>query len=209
MPYVYSLAGMVNRQGGTIMRPLVMDFQNDRTAREISDQYMFGPSIMVCPVTEYKVRKRMVYFPKTPGGWYGFGEGKWRPGGTTELADAPYEAIPLFARAGTIVPMGPDIKYTDEKPAKEIEILVYSGANAKFTLYEDDGLTYAYEKDACSTIPISWDDKEKVLTVGARSGSYPGMLTKRTFRVIVLSKEKRPTLWKTDYDGRPVSLSMR
>ena len=184
MPYLYSLVGAVNREDYTIMRGLPMDYPDDPAVRDLSDQWMFGPALMPCPVYEYGSRSREVYLPE--GGWYDFYTGEYLSGSRTVVADAPYERMPLYARAGSIIPFGPEIEWSDEKPAAEIRLFVYSGADADFTLYEDDGLTYGYEKGAFATIPIHWDNAGRTLTVGARSGSFPGMLESRTFTVVTV-----------------------
>ena len=184
MPYLYSLAGAVHFEDYTMMRGLPMDFPGDPKVRDLSDQWMFGPALMPCPVYEYKARSREVYFPE--GGWYDFYTGAYIAGGQTLTADAPYERIPLYVRAGSIIPFGPDMQWSDEKPADNIRLYVYAGRDADFTLYEDDGVTYGYEKGAYATIPIHWDDASRTLTIGARKGSFPGMLESRTFTVVVV-----------------------
>ena len=166
--------------------------------RELSDQWMFGPALMPCPVYEYKARSREVYFPE--GGWYDFYSGAYIPGGVTLTVDAPYERMPLYVRAGSILPVGPEMEWSDEKPADDLLLIVYAGADADFTLYEDDGLTYAYEKGACSTIGLHWNDAERTLTVGEREGSFPEMLQERTFRVVV-SDPVHPFRFNPDAKG--------
>jgi alpha-D-xyloside xylohydrolase len=190
LPYVYSLAGEVTQDGGTMMRPLVMDFRNDTMARAITDEYMFGPAFLVAPVTTYEARSRSVYLPPTSGDWYDFWTGVHTAGGQTIDAPAPYDALPLFIRAGSIIPFGPELQYTGEKPANPITLYVYAGADGAFTLYEDDGLTYGYEKGAFARIPFGWDDATKTLIIGQRAGEFPGMLTKRTFNVVLVSRDK-------------------
>jgi alpha-D-xyloside xylohydrolase len=145
---------------------------------------MFGPALMPCPVYEYGARSREVYLPD--GGWYDFYTGEYLTGGRTVKAEAPFERMPLYARQGSIIPFGPEIEWSDEKPAAEIRLYVYAGADADFTLYEDDGLTYGYEKGESATIPIHWDDASRTLTLGARSGSFPGMLESRSFVVVTV-----------------------
>ena len=183
MPYLYSLAGAVNYSDYTIMRGLPMDFPQDQKVRDLSDQWMFGPALMPCPVYEYQARSRQVYFPE--GGWYDFYTGAYIAGGQTLTADAPYERMPLYVRAGSILPVGPEMEWSDQKPADDLLLIVYAGADAHFTLYEDDGLTYGYEKGACSTIGLHWNDAERTLTIDERQGSFPGMLQERSFRVVV------------------------
>jgi alpha-D-xyloside xylohydrolase len=189
LPYIYSLAGAVTQDGGTMMRGLVMDFRTDARARRIDDEYMFGPAFLVSPVTTYQARTRPVYLPDAPG-WYDFWTGVAMAGNQTIEAPAPYDAIPLFVRAGAIVPFGPELHYTSEKPADPITLFVYTGADGAFTLYEDDGLTYGYERGASAHIPIHWNDAARTLTIGRREGSFPGMLGERTFQVVVVSKTK-------------------
>jgi alpha-D-xyloside xylohydrolase len=188
LPYVYSLVGGVTQHGGTIMRPLVMDFQADANVFNIGDQYMFGPAFLVNPVTSYQARSRSVYLPKTPGGWYDFWTGKSFDSAQTIDAPAPYDAIPIFVRAGSIVPFGPEIQYVGEKPADPLTFYIYSGADGDFTLYEDDGQSYKYEKGAFTEIPFHWNNASQTLTVGKYKGSFDGMLKNRTFQFVLISK---------------------
>ena len=202
MPYLYSLAGAVHFEDYTMMRGLPMDFPGDPKVRDLSDQWMFGPALMPCPVYEYKARSREVYFPE--GGWYDFYTGAYIAGGQTLTADAPYERIPLYVRAGSIIPFGPDMQWSDEKPADNIRLYVYAGRDADFTLYEDDGVTYGYEKGAYATIPIHWDDASRTLTIGGRKGTFPGMLESRTFTVIVVDPA-HPSGFAPDASGTEVA----
>jgi alpha-D-xyloside xylohydrolase len=188
LPYTYSLAGGVTHDAGTIMRPLVMDFPEDARARTIGDQYMFGPAFLVSPVTTYQARSRPVYLP-LGASWYDFWTGHSIPGGQTIDVDAPYERLPVHVRAGSIVPFGPELQRTDEKPADPITLYVYTGHDGAFSLYEDDGLTYAYEKGQLATIPIRWSEAQRVLTIGARAGAFPGMLAERDFDVVFVTKQ--------------------
>ena len=183
------MAGDVTQRGGTFMRALVMDFRNDSKAREVTDQYLFGPSLMVSPVTAYQVRSRSVFLPATTGGWYDFWTGAACAGGQTIDSPAPYDAIPLHVRAGSILPFGPELQYVGEKPADPITLFVYAGADGTFSLYEDDGLTYAYERDGFSRIPITWDDASGKLTLGAREGSFQGMPAHRDFQVVLVASD--------------------
>jgi alpha-D-xyloside xylohydrolase len=189
LPYVYSLAGAVTHDAATILRPLVMDFRGDATAREVSDQYMFGPAFLVCPVTTYRATSRSVYLPPAAG-WYSFWDGTFQAGGKTVSAAAPFDAMPVFVRVGSIVPIGPALQYADEKPADPIRLYVYTGADAAFTLYEDDGQSNDYESGAYTRIPITWTEASKTLTIGARQGSFPEMLASRTFQVVLISPAK-------------------
>ena len=187
MPYLYSLTGAVHFEDATLMRGLPMDYPEDPEVRDLSDQWMLGPAFMACPVYEYKARSRSVYFPM--GGWYDFYTGKYMVGGKRFTVDAPYERMPLYVRAGSIVPFGPAIEYTGEKQADKIVFVIYAGADAHFTLYEDDGLTYGYEKGACSTIDFSWKDDTRILTISPRKGSFPGMLKERMFCLTVVDPQ--------------------
>jgi alpha-D-xyloside xylohydrolase len=189
LPYVYSLADRVSHAGGTIMRALVMDFREDAQARVIGDQFLFGPALLVSPVTTYKARSRAVYLPRDAV-WYDFWTGAQLGGGRTIAAPAPYDSLPLHVRAGSILPLGPEIQYTAEKPADPITLYVYAGADGEFTLYEDEGLSYDYEQGACARIPLKWTDATRTLTVGARQGSFPGMLAERTFEIVLVSKDR-------------------
>lgn len=191
MPYLYSLAGQVHFQNATMMRGLIMDFGADPAVRGIADQYLFGPSLLVNPVTDYQARSRQVYLPAGTG-WYDFYSGRHYPGGQTLTADAPLERMPLYVRAGAIVPFGPELQYAAEKPADPITLYVYTGQDGKFALYEDENVNYNYEKGASATIPMSYDERSKTLTIGARQGSFPGMTASRTFHIVWVSPD-RPT----------------
>lgn len=201
LPYIYSLAGMVTHDGYTMMRPLVMDFRGDARARGVADEYMFGPAFLVSPVTEYKQRQRDVYLPD--GEWYDFWAGKNVRGGTSVVAPAPYDALPVFVRAGSIVPSGPEQQYTGEKGSRELTVRVYAGKDGRFSLYEDDGSSYGYETGQFSRIPITWTDATRTLQIGARSGTFPGMLPDRTFNVIVIAPGA-PSGYVASASGRPV-----
>ena len=189
MPYIYSLAGKTYFDDYTVMRPMVMEFTSDKATRNIGDQYMFGNAFLVAPVYEFGARSREVYFPKGAT-WYDFYTGKVvSNGGETKVAAAPYEKLPLFVRSGAIIPYGPAMQYSDEKPADVINLYVYTGDNGEFTLYEDENLNYNYEKGAYAKIPMSFDNATGILTIGDREGSFPGMLQQRTFNVIKVSPD--------------------
>ncbi len=214
-PYIYSLAGAVTQEGGVIMRPLGMDFPRDPAARSLADQYLFGPAFLVNPVTTYRARTRSVYLPAAAGGWYDFFTGACAGSGKTIEADAPYAHIPLMVRAGSIVPLGPEIQYTSEKPDDPVTLLVYAGSDGHFQLYEDDGESYAYEKGAFSQIPISWSEAARTLTIGGREGGYDGMLAKRRFKIVLVSparpvpynSELKPDI-SVEYDGEPLKVRL-
>ncbi len=188
LPYIYSIAWKVTKEGYTIMRALVMDFREDPRVLDIDDQYMFGPAIMVSPVTLPKTASRKVYLPKTPGGWYDFWTGERIEGGKTIEVNTPLDIIPLHVRAGSIIPMGPYLQYTEERPADPIELRIYRGADGTFEIYEDEGDNYNYEEGAYAIIPITWDEERGELSIGKRRGSFPGMLRERTFHVVWVRK---------------------
>jgi alpha-D-xyloside xylohydrolase len=194
LPYTYSLSWKVTNEGYTIMRSLAFDFRNDQNVNGIPDQYMFGPAILVNPVTErmYSLeanvpaeKTRKVYLPKSTV-WYDFWTGKTQNGGETIVAQAPIETIPLYVKAGSIIPMGGFLQYATEKPADVIELRIYAGADGQFVLYEDANDTYDYEKGQYATFEFQWNDKAKTLTVGDRKGSFKGMLNERTFNVVLV-----------------------
>ena len=189
MPYLYSMAGWVHLKDYTMMRGLIMDFNGDRNVKNIKDQWMFGPALMACPVGYYKARNRSVYFPKQCG-WYDLYTGEHIEGGQSLVVDAPYERIPVFVREGSIIPYGPEIQYTDEKPAELITLYVYAGSNGTFQLYEDEGTNYNYEKGKYATIDITYNDASKTLSFGQRQGAFKGMLKERRFQIVYVTKEQ-------------------
>jgi alpha-D-xyloside xylohydrolase len=189
LPYIYSLAGQTYHKDYTIMRGLVMDFQDDEKVNNINDQYMFGPSFLISPVYNYKQRTRELYLPKGQG-WYNLYSGKYTEGAQTINADAPYERIPVFVKAGSILPFGPALQYTTEKKADTVILYVYAGKDGQFTLYEDEGLNYNYEKGMYSAIAIHYSDADRKLFIENREGEFPGMLIKRYFRIKYVAKEK-------------------
>lgn len=180
-PYVYSLAWKVTSEGYTMMRALPFDFLSDPSVRNRTDEFMFGPAFLVCPVTSTSAATRSVYLPA--GSWYDFWTGAVANGGQTVTAQTPVETMPLYIRAGSIIPMGPEVKYADAK-ADPIELRVYTGANGSFNLYEDEGNNYNYENGSYATTPIVWDNTNQILTIGPTTGSFPGMITQRTFNVV-------------------------
>jgi alpha-D-xyloside xylohydrolase len=183
MPYIYSLAWKVADSDSTIQRPLVMDFRADPETWNIGDQFMFGPALLVSPVLEAGATDRRVYLPKGSL-WYDFWNGQTTEGGVKVQAAVPLERIPLYVRAGSILPLGPDEQYAGEKVDGPIELRVYRGADGSFNLYQDEGDGYNYEKGKHAVIPIAWSEAAKTLTIGARSGSYAGMPDSLTFHIV-------------------------
>jgi alpha-D-xyloside xylohydrolase len=187
LPYTYSLAWMTTSESYTPMRPLVMDFRTDPAATNIGDQFMYGPAFLVNPVTQAGATAREIYLPA--GKWHDFWSGALIEGAKTITASAPIDRIPLYVRAGSVVPMGPEIEWSTEKPADPLEIRVYRGADGNFTLYEDQNDTYNYEKGVYATIPFHWDDASRTLTIRDRKGKFPGMLANRTFRIVFVREK--------------------
>ena len=186
MPYIYSLAWRVTNQDYTIQRPLVMDWRADPKTWNIGDQFMFGPAILVNPVLKQDATHRTVYLPDSPA-WYDFWSGESVKGGQEVESEAPLERIPLYVRAGSIIPFGPEIEYAGQAPAGPIELRIFRGADGKFDLYEDEGDTYNYEKGAHALIPVRWSEAEKTLTIGDREGEYPGMPKEFTLNIVWVS----------------------
>lgn len=185
LPYIYSQAWRVTSEDATIMRPLVMDFRADKATWEIGDEFLFGPSMLVSPVTKEHATMRTVYLPAGTD-WVDFWTGEGSHGGVEKEAAAPIERIPLHLRAGSILPLGPVIEYTGQA-TDPIELRIYPGANADFSLYEDEGDSYRYEKGGHSIIPLHWDDASRTLTLGAREGSFAGMKPGHAFNVVLVS----------------------
>ncbi|HVY83761.1 MAG TPA: TIM-barrel domain-containing protein [Caulobacterales bacterium] len=198
MPYIYTVAANTYHGDGTIMRGLVMDFPDDPNVRNMGEEYMFGPAFLVAPVYEFHARMRDVYLP-AGNRWYDFYTGRSFEGGQHINADAPLARMPLFVRAGSIVPIGPAIQYTNQNPGGPITLYVYTGRDGSFDLYEDDGVSYGYQRGAFSRIPIRYDEATGTLTIGARSGAFPGMVTNRTFNVRFISGENRNAV---NFDAR-------
>ncbi len=187
MPYIYTLAGYAFHEDYTIMRALVMDFGNDQKVHAIGDQYMFGPSIMVCPVYEYKACSREVYLPEGSS-WYNFYTGEYYTGGQTIIAEAPYERVPLFIREGAIIPVGPEIEYTAQTNSEEFSVIIFKGKSNRFVLYEDENVNYNYEKGAYSTIAFEFNNENNSLKIGERSGTFDGISRVRNIGIILVDE---------------------
>ncbi|MGA9243655.1 MAG: TIM-barrel domain-containing protein [Silvibacterium sp.] len=215
MPYIYSLAWKVTSEDYTIQRPLVMDWRTDPKTWNLGDQFMFGPAILANPVLKADATKRSVYLPAA-GAWYDFWTGKSLPGGEEIEADAPLDRMPLFVRAGSILPLGPQIEYATQDPGGPIELRIYRGSDGKFELYEDAGDGYEYQQGEHSIIPLRWDDRSSILTIGARQGAFPGIIEHRKFRVVLVGDGRgagadasSPPNAEIDYDGKEVQTSIK
>lgn len=214
LPYILSTAAATYHRDGTIMRGLVMDFAADRKAWDIDDQYMFGPAFLAAPVTEFKARSRKVYLPAGTG-WYDFATGAYAKGGQTITAAAPRDRMPLYVRAGSIVPTGAEVQSTAEQPDGPIVLHVFTGTDGEFTMYEDDGLTRQYLNDQFAQIPVTWNEAGKTLTIGARQGSFAGMTQKRAVSVrfhtpgrAIAPNFANNAATSFVYDGRAVTLAL-
>lgn len=221
LPYIYSLSAKVTNDNYTILRSLAFDFRNDEKVYNIPDQYMFGPAFLVNPVTEQlytsantKQKTRSLYLPQAK--WYDFWTGELIEGGKTIIAQAPIDILPLYVKAGSIVPMGEEMEYATQKPASNIELRIYPGANGEFNLYEDENNNYNYEKGKFATITFKWNDASQTLSVSDVKGSFPGMLQSRTFNVVVVKNgngtgETPSTKFEKTihYNGKAVSVGLK
>jgi alpha-D-xyloside xylohydrolase len=226
LPYIYTMAGMVTHKDYTMLRALAFDFADDKNVYDIADQFMFGTSIMVCPVTTpmyYEANSikltdipkgRIVYLPAGCN-WYDFWTGELYSGGNRIFVKAPIDKIPLFIKAGSIIPMGPFAQYAEEKLEAPWELRVYPGANGRFEIYEDKGDSYDYENSEYSWLPISWDDKASRLTLGDREGDFPELINNRQFNVVKVGLNKGVGINVSkdidkviDYTGEEVTISL-
>jgi alpha-D-xyloside xylohydrolase len=208
LPYIYSTSWNVTANQSSMMRALVMDFPNDKQALDINDEFMFGKSMLVSPVTKSMyskiqlqgkdsikvedfsvIKTKDVYLPKGSD-WYDFWTGEKFTGGQIQKKETPLEIIPLYVKAGSVLPIGPKVQYATEKKWDNLEIRIYEGANGAFTLYEDENDNYNYEKGMYATITFNWNDAKKTLTISDRKGSFPGMLAERKFKVVVVGKNQ-------------------
>jgi alpha-D-xyloside xylohydrolase len=213
MPYIYSMAADTHYESGTMMRGLVMDFPHDDKVKNIKDQYLFGHALMVAPVTVYGARERQVVFP-AGADWYDFDTGKRYAGGSAATVPAPLNRIPVFVKAGAVLTTGPVTQYVDEKPDAPIVLQVAAGSSGQASLYEDDGVSNAYERGEYSRIPVSYDDKAGTVTIGARCGSWKNMPQTRQFKVRVLragvaaSAAMDAADRTVTYDGRALTIKL-
>ena len=222
LPYIYSTSWDVTANHSSMFRALVMDFAHDKNALDINDQFMFGKSILVSPVTNAmyikslingkdtllaedfsKVKTKETYLPYG-NDWFDFWTGEKLTGGKKIIKETPLDIIPLYIKAGSILPMGPAMQYAEEKKWDELEMRIYPGADGKFVLYEDENDNYNYEKGVYSTITFNWDDKKKTLIVHDRNGNFPGMMESRAFNIIIVSSNKSAADKVIRYAGKKV-----
>lgn len=206
LPYLYSTGWQVTDNAGSFLRALFMDFNEDKKVHTISNQYMFGKAFLVTPVTRNmyvfsdkeqwkdpyedfsKTGTQDVYLPKGTK-WFDFWTGEVLNGGQMVTKEVPIDIIPLYVRAGSIVPFGPKVQYSTEKKWNNLEIRIYPGADGEFVLYEDENDNYNYEKGVYSTIKFTWDDANRTLNIADREGTFPGMLKSRKFNIVLVDKE--------------------
>ena len=199
LPYLYSLHGWTAHRAYTPMRALAFDFRHDPDVFDVDDEFMLGPSLLICPVTEpihfgpgsapldHGCRTRQVYLPRGCD-WYDFWTGRRHEGGQTIDADAPLETMPIFVRAGTILPLGPEVEHTGENPDGPLEIRIYAGADGAFDLYDDEGDGYGYEHGEFTFTSLRWSDQSQRLVVGDRTGSFPGVPAERILQPVLVSE---------------------
>jgi alpha-D-xyloside xylohydrolase len=208
LPYIYSLSWDVTHHAGTMMRPLAMDFRGDRAVLGITDEYLFGNALLVAPVTQPATDVRTVYLPGSEP-WYDFWSGKRVDGGRVIAARADLETIPLFVRAGSILPLGPVKQYADQPSTEPIELRIYPGRDGTFTLYDDEGDGYGYEQGRYATVTLTWNEKEHRLTLGERAGKYPGVPSKQAFRIVCgAAPAGDGQAHDVSYTGKQISIDM-
>lgn len=201
LPYLYSTAWQVCRADATFMTALPIAFGHDRQCYDIKDQYMFGDAFLVAPIVTDNTNQREVYLPAGQQ-WLDFWSGETHQGGQTVVKKGTADIIPLYIKAGSILPWGPDVQYSTEKAWDNLEIRVYPGADGSFVLYEDENDNYNYEQGQYTEIPFTWDEQSQTLTIGERKGEFEGMLRERTFRICKVSAHHATgDLHATDYDA--------
>ncbi|MFN8207932.1 MAG: glycoside hydrolase family 31 protein [Bacteroidales bacterium] len=223
LPYIYSTSWDVTSNNASMMRALMMDYADDRKTWDIGDQYLFGKSLMVCPVTQSilkegtgsgsnKILVKKLYLP-AGSAWYDFWTGEKHEGGSTLEKNTPLDIVPLYVKSGTILPLGPQVQYANEKKWDTLEIRIYKGCDGEFSLYEDENDNYNYEKGLYSIIRFSWNDKQKTLIIHDRTGSFPGMINERQFRFVVVDTQTgcgmKPGSGKlVSYSGKRIIVKM-
>jgi alpha-D-xyloside xylohydrolase len=241
LPYIYATSWEVTSKQASFMRPLVMDFPDDKRGWDMNNQFMFGKSFLVAPIVKAhytpekivksnedtgwnrnegdgKVSQPKVNFTELkptsvylPAGavWFDFWTHEKFTGGQEVTKSGNIETIPLYVRAGSILPIGPKVQYAQEKKWDNLEIRIYEGANGEFTLYEDENDNYNYEKGIYSTIQFTWNDAKKELIIASRQGTYPGMLNQRKFNIVRVGEGAANTEKSIDYNGAKVSVKWK
>ena len=237
IPYLYSTAWQVTSNNQSYLRPLFSDFAADKRVWDMTDEFMFGRSILAAPVVEAQFTEEQIivedamtgwekkevrsqkedvsgvdwsasktatkYLPKGTT-WYDFWTGQTYKGGQNVTIPTPLDRVPMFVRAGSILPLAPEMQYVGEKAWDQLEIRVYPGADGSFLLYEDEGDSYNYEKGAYATIAFQWNNATRTLTIGAQQGSYPSMLKARQFTIALPDG----TTKTVDYTGQQIDISL-
>lgn len=218
LPYIYSTSWEVTHRQSSFIRALMMDFASDKKVHDIGDEYMFGKAFLACPIIESMytrkaedthvadfstVKSRSVYLPAGTT-WYDFWTNEYLDGGQTVKREAPIDIMPLYVCAGSIIPFGPRVQYTTEKPWNNLDVTVYPGADGSFILYEDEFDNYNYEKGAYTEIPMDWNEKSHTLTIGERKGSYKGMIGERVFNVKLVDGTSK----QVKYFGKKVAVKL-
>jgi len=206
LPYLYSESVRVSNEHSTLMRPLVMDFPEDARALDEPHQFMCGPALHVAPVLKPGVDRWPVYLPKHYAGWYDFWTGEHHAGGQVIDCAAPIERLPLHVRGGSILPLGAPLQHTREQTDEPMELRIYPGADATFTLHEDDGETLAYKRGERASVRLRWDEGRRSLHIEAREGDFPGLCRKRTFVISVIGSGAQIPARSVAYDGQPVTV---
>jgi len=212
----------------------MMDFANDKNVLDLNNEYIFGKSLLVCPVTtpmythisvqdndtikieDFSVtKKQQIYLPKGMN-WYDFWTGEKYSGGQAVSKETPIDIIPVYVKAGSILPIGPEAQYATEKEWDNLEIRIYPGADGEFTLYEDENDNYNYEKGIYSTITFSWEEEQKVLTINDRKGEFPGMLKERSFGIVMVAAGRGTGMDNVkkyhkviNYEGKKIMVSLK
>ena len=214
LPYIYSQNAAVSFNGSTLMRPLVMDFPEDRFALEQNYQFMFGPSILVAPVVESGVNRMKVYLPECSAGWVDFWNGTPHKGGIFTDVNVDLMKTPLFVKAGSILPLGPQKQYAAEETEQPWEIRIYPGADGSYSVYEDEGINYNYEKGQFCTFDLKWNDSDKTLTISDRKGSFAGMKERMDFNIVIVTPESGTGIYQSKvnksivYEGKSMVISL-
>ena len=213
LPYIYSSAWGVTNRGEIVMRGLPFVYPRDASVRDVTDQFLFGDSLLINPVLEPHATRRAIVLPVADN-WIDFWSGQTYRGGQNPTVDAPLDRLPILVKAGSIVPLGPVIQSVAQQQ-DPLEIRIYSGKDASFELYEDGGDSYAYEHSARATVHFQWDESRQTLSIADRSGSFPGMLAKRTFHIVLVKAghgvgdESTPTPDRIiTYDGRSLQIDL-
>ena len=237
IPYLYSIASQVTTNNDSYMRPLFSDFAADKKVWDMTDEFMFGRSILAAPIVEAQYTQEKIvkedamtgwnkkevrgeklevrdidwgetktatkYLPKGAN-WYDFWTGKLYKGGQNVVLTTTLDKVPMFVRAGSILPLGPEMQYVGEKSWDNLEIRIYPGADGEFSLYEDEGDGYNYEQGYYSNIIFTWTDRTRTLHISARQGDYKGMLLDRKFTLVLPDGTTRTI----DYNGNQIELKL-